>query len=133
MPSRVSTIRQPKCRLLETFGFWLKITRTSCQRRFALRQPRPRQGGAVATGPRFRKTEIQGPVALEVRIQNEVEQPALSAHGDLRQTGERRPEFAVGLDHAHASRPLGHQEASLRQERQRPRVFQVPGQDLGGL
>ena len=32
IPSRVSTMRQPKCRLLATFGFWLKITLTSSRR-----------------------------------------------------------------------------------------------------
>ena len=32
IPSRVSTMRQPKCKLLETLGFWLKITLTSSRR-----------------------------------------------------------------------------------------------------
>ena len=127
MPSRASTMRQPKCRLLATLGFWLKITFTSSSR--ALSSDSRARASAVLLPPAARLgiAEIEGAVGGEAGVQHQVEQAALPARGDL----QARPPAARPACRRHRS-PACARAARSRENgpaagRPRPRDAPGPG------
>src|SRR5690606_11812526 len=94
-------------------------------------QPRARQRGRIAATTRLGKAEMDAAVLREITVGNEVEQTALSADIDFRQSAQWFTETAVGLHDAHASRSFGHQHATAADERERPGMFEPTDDDFG--
>ena len=91
---------------------------------------RNRRAARVA-GPCFRVTEVDQPVAGELRMQDHVTEAALPAIGHRRHAAYFADLAGADIDQAQATLLLGDQQASIGQESHRPRLVET--RDLGAL
>ena len=99
----------------------------------ALAEPTTCDGGArrpvVCT---FRIREVDEPVLAEVGVDGDIEQSALPACGDCRNTRQRLRQPSSAIDDAKASRTFGDEDAAVGKKRERPRVNETACYRLGG-
>ena len=94
------------------------------------RGPSQRRAVGSARRCRLRETKIHHAVSGEVGIEHHIEQSALSTHRHRRHSCKRIAQLAVKPYHPQASRALGYEESTIRQECKAPRVLQAAGDGL---
>jgi hypothetical protein len=87
----------------------------------------PACDGRVVHAPlaRFCVAPVDQLIRREVRVEGDVEEPALTARIDIRETGDRCRQGAVGTDDPEATRLFGYQDLACRQKGHAPRVLQA--------
>ena len=91
------------------------------------------QRGAVAlVTPRFGIAPVDGAIVRELRIECDVEQPALAFEEHFRQAFQWRRQFSILADDAQIALSLGDQDALIGQEFECPAAFDILG-DLGDV
>jgi hypothetical protein len=96
-------------------------------RRHAVHELAPRDRGVVHPVARLGIAPVDEPVRREVRVERDVEQPALPARVHRRQSRDGLGKRSVGRNDAQATWSLGHQHFPVRQERESPGVLQSLG------
>ena len=92
----------------------------------AERRRRDRGAGSVVVA-RFGVTQPDAFVRGVIRIEHDIEQPALAFGEDLRHAGDGRREIPVRIDAAQAARAFGNEESAVGQQCDRPGMFQSRG------
>jgi hypothetical protein len=97
------------------------------QLRAVIGQARAGERGAVARGTggsRLGETEIDRAVGRKTAVEHHIQQTALPTRYQGRQSGQRRVQATVGLDHPQTAGTLADQIAAVGQEGERPGVLQ---------
>jgi len=98
--------------------------------RFVFDQARAENGDTTAALGSFCVADKNCVRLGEIAVEQDVHQPGLADGEDFRYVSYRRRQSSVHSDDTHAPRPLGHQQSAVRQECERPWIYESAGDGL---